>query len=145
LLLLLLLLLARSMELLLLLTRSLHLQWLMGIVLLVLTRHRVARVDWVTLSCNLLLLVQLLLRLWLRMLLSELDMHHRARHLMILRSRRIMVLGPLLMVEGLLVTLVMLLLLLLGLLHLVRTRHRRCCMMLLLWWWTLGCRLLRWT
>ena len=31
-----------------------HLQWLMGIVLLVLTRHRVARVDWVTLSCNLL-------------------------------------------------------------------------------------------
>jgi len=57
LLLLLLLLLARSMELLLLLSRSLYLQWLMGIVLLVLTRHRVARVDWVTLSCNLLLLV----------------------------------------------------------------------------------------
>ena len=26
----------------------------MGVVLLVLTRHRVARVDWVTLSCNLL-------------------------------------------------------------------------------------------
>ena len=31
-----------------------HLQWLMWVVLLVLTRHRVARVDCVTLSRNLL-------------------------------------------------------------------------------------------
>ena len=40
-------------------------------------------------------------------------------HLMILRSRRIVVLGSLLVVEGLLVALVMLLLLLLRLLNLV--------------------------
>ena len=31
-----------------------HLKWLMGVMLLVLTRNRVARVDRVTLSCNLL-------------------------------------------------------------------------------------------
>ena len=33
---------------------DLHLQWLMGVMLLVLTRNRVARVDRVTLSRNLL-------------------------------------------------------------------------------------------
>lgn len=138
--LLLLLLLTRSMELLLLLARALHLQWLMGVVLLVLARHRVTRVDCVTLSRNLLLLIELLLRLRLRVLLGELDMHHRTRHLMILRGRRIVVLGPLLVVERLLVALVVLLLLLLRLLHLMRTGHRRCMVLL---WWTLGCRL-RW-
>lgn len=139
--LLLLLLLTRSMELLLLLSRSLHLQWLVWVVLLVLTRHRVPRVDCVALSSNLLLLIQLLLWLGLGVLLGELDMHHRARHLMILRGGRIVVLRSLLVVERLLVALVVLLLLLLRLLHLMRTRHR--CRMVLLWW-TLGCRLLRW-
>jgi len=138
--LLLLLLLTRSMELLLLLSRSLHLQWLVWVVLLVLTRHRVPRVDCVALSGNLLLLIQLLLWLGLGVLLGELDMHHRARHLMILRGGRIVVLRSLLVVERLLVALVVLLLLLLRLLHLMRTGHRRCMVLL---WWTLG-RRLRW-
>jgi len=143
-LLLLLLLLSRAMELLLLLLllllpRALDLQglvWVMLLLLLMLARHLMSGVDLMTLPCDLLLHIRLLLGLWLRMLLSKLDMDYRARagHLMILWGRRIVVLCSLLMIHRLLlVALEMLLLLLrLWLLHLMRSRHGSC-MVLLRW------------
>lgn len=143
-LLLLLLLLSRAMELLLLLllrlSRALDLQGLVWVMLLLLllmlARHLMSGVDLMTLPCDLLLHIRLLLGLWLRMLLSELDMDYRARarHLMVLWGRRIVVLCSLLMIHRLLlVALEMLLLLLrLWLLHLMRSRHGSC-MVLLRW------------